>query len=60
MCQENEFSLNQFQPCKKCVEGGICLNGILFNQQGSIKKIIKLLLEINIFNFKDIGKQQIL
>ena len=36
-CLFNEFTLNQNENCEKCVEGGLCLNGILLNKKGEIQ-----------------------
>ena len=33
-CPSNEFTINQNENCEKCVEGGLCIDGILFNQAG--------------------------
>ena len=33
-CPNNEFTVDQNENCEKCVQGGICLNGILLNQAG--------------------------
>ena len=36
-CPSDQFTIYQNQNCEKCVEGGICINGILFNQAGKFK-----------------------
>ena len=33
-CISDQFTLNQNEPCQKCIEGGICINGSLFNMEG--------------------------
>ena len=37
-CPYNEFTINQNELCENCVEGGRCINGSLFNQEGNCEK----------------------
>jgi len=37
-CNSNEYSLSLKMPCKECVNEGSCLNGILSNLDGPLKK----------------------
>ena len=34
-CSDDEFTINQNELCEKCVEGGRCINGSLFNQESN-------------------------
>ena len=35
-CVTDRFTINQKQQCETCVDGGICINGILLNRAGSL------------------------
>ena len=36
-CPENEFTVNQNEHCEKCLDEGLCINGVLFNKAGAFK-----------------------
>ena len=41
-CPFNEFTINQEENCEKCVQGGLCINGILTNQAGLFIIVLNL------------------
>ena len=45
VCQTDQFTIDQNVLCQKCVDGGHCVNGILFNDPGLLEFLKSL------FNF---------